>query len=420
VGPRSVAVALSITIAFAACSNDSDNGADETAGTTTTTEPTVHASDGQLKIGLMLPPAATLLQDPIQHGATIAVDRINEAGGVFEQDVDLIEVEEGDTAATGADAVQQLIDDDVDAIIGPASSTIAASTLTSIVTSGRVACSPTASALTLDDFPDLNLFFRTVPSDKLESEAIAQVAEDTGVPTVVVAYVDDGFGRPLSGAVRDALAGVPITVSDPIAFASGTADQTGTNLTASVQAVIDSEARVLILLADSNDGTRFLEALSDTPAAANISNIIVNDALRSPESAPRLAALRRVTRAKITGVAPQAVSRNAETPVDLTGPFATQAYDCATLIALAASIAGSDGGHDIAMELPSVSARGQKCHTFAECSQAALDAFEIDYDGPGGLTEIGASGDPNRAIFDVFQFDDDGHDTLGTTVEVAG
>ena len=272
-----------------------------------------------------------------------------------------------------------------------------------------VACSPTASALSLDELPNRDLFFRTVPSDSMQASAIAQVAEDTGVPSAVVAYVDDGYGRPLSMAVTDALAAVSIEVADSIPFPSTEADEGGVDLVDSVQRVIDSQARVLILLAASNDGIQFLEALSDADVPS-ISNIIVNDALRSPESVQRLAALPETTRENIRGVAPQSESSDLNTPFTPAGPFATQAFDCVTLIALAASIADSDVGADIAGFIPSVSADGRPCDSFAECSEARLDAPQIDYDGPSGLTEIGSSGDPSLARFDVFSFDEEGND----------
>ena len=38
---------------------------------------------------------------------------------------------------------------------------------------GLVACSPTAAAMALDDFPDRGLFVRTIPSDSLQAAAIA-------------------------------------------------------------------------------------------------------------------------------------------------------------------------------------------------------------------------------------------------------
>ncbi len=249
----------------------------------------------------------------------------------------------------------------------------------------------------------------------MQASAIAQLAEGTGEPSFVVAYVDDGFGRPLSVAVSDALAAVDLDVADSIPFASTEADQIAVDLVDSIQRVIDSQARVLILLAASNDGTQFLEALSDAPVPS-ISNIIVNDALRSPESVPRLAALPATTREKIRGVAPQSVSSDPNAPFIPTGPFAMQAFDCVTLIALAAEPRRFRHRYRIRR----VHSIGQQRWSGRVARSPSVprrhcDGREIDYDGPSGLTEIGSSGDPSRARFDVFTFDEEGNDQFART-----
>ena len=303
--PRNIALALGVLVAVAACSSGSDGDTADTVATSSSPASTLPTSDGKLTIGVMLPPAATLLRNPITNGVNMAAAEVNTNGGLFGRQVHLTYEDEGETAADGAAAVQRLIAKHVDAIVGPASSNIAASTLTSIVSSDVLACSPTASALGLDKFPDHDLFFRTVPSDSLQAKAISQRADRTGVASVVVAYVDDGYGRPLSGAVSEELGRIPLEVTDSIPFPTGDADPGDADLNDSVQRVVDAHARTLILLAGSDDGMRFLEKLSDT-STPGVTRIIVNDALRSAESVQRMAALPKSTRQMIEGVAPQA------------------------------------------------------------------------------------------------------------------
>jgi branched-chain amino acid transport system substrate-binding protein len=409
-------VAIAAAAALAAGCTGSESGNDgSTAATTTSTIVSVPATDGRLTIGVMLPPATTLLRDALSGATEQAVVRINEADGVLGRPVRLVPVDEGETAATGSDAVQALLDADVDAIVGPSSSTIALSTLEDIVSSGVVSCSPTATSLSLDGFPDDGLFFRTVPSDSMQAEAIAEVAQQTGVQSVAIVHVDDGYGRPLARAVTDSLASIAIDVAATVGFASGDVE-----LDDEVEQIATSGARVVILLSDSADGTQFLEALGsglDIGAArGRPTTIIVNDALRSGESAQRVGALPAAVRDAIVGVAPQAEAEDPATPFDPAGPFASNAFDCVTLIALAASQADSDLAADVAAQMSSVSAGGSVCRTFAECADDIAGGLLIDYNGPSGLTEIGAAGgDPVRARFDVFGFDDDGTDRLDST-----
>jgi branched-chain amino acid transport system substrate-binding protein len=398
---------LVVGAVLAACSNDSDDDPDATAVTTTTTIVERRSSDGRLTIGVMLPPSASLLRESLALGTNQAAQAVNAAGGSFGGTVRLVTVDEGDTVAAARDAIEDLLDDDVDAIVGPASSVIALSTLETIVSNDVLACSPTATGLALDRFPDDGLFFRTVPSDSMQAAAIAQVAEETGVQSVNVVYVDDAYGRPFADAVSAELASVSIDIAENVGFASDDDD-----LEDELATVLDSDPSVIILLASSTDGARFLEALSES-SSVQIPTVIVNDALRSSESAQRLASLRPDVREKIRGVGPQAESGDPTAPFDPAGPFATNAFDCVTLIALAAEFAQSDLAADIAGAMSSISSGGQVCRTYEICADALDGGFLIDFNGPSGITEISAStGESARARFDVFTVGVDGNDVL--------
>ena len=118
-------------------------------------------------------------------------------------------------------------------------------------------------------------------------------------------------------------------------------------------------------------------------------------------------------RGKIVGLAPQADSGNPDAPFDPPGLFAANAYDCANLIALAAVRADSDVPRDIARQVAQVSVSGSACDTFAECVETISSGLAIDYNGPSGVTDLLIrSGDPSRATFDRFVFDESGRDVL--------
>jgi branched-chain amino acid transport system substrate-binding protein len=403
-----------LAVVTAACTTDADSAVDETVADTTTT--TVRAqidSDGRLVIGALLPLSDPLLGQPMATAVETAVERINAAGGVLDQRVSLVLADEGSSTATATASIQTLLDRDVDAIIGPASSLIALSTLDDIVSAGKVACSPTASSLALDNFPDQDLFFRTIPSDSLQARAIAAAADQTGAQRGAIVYVDDAYGRPFADAVEASLANQAIVVVERIGFASFDDD-----LSDEVAALADSDTQVVVLLAGGEDGTRFLEALDDADTD-NIGTIVVNDALRNPTTPQRIQALDPDLRSKIVGLAPQAASSDPNAPFDPPGLFAANAYDCANLIALAAVRADSDAPRDIARQIAPVSVSGSVCTTFEACVDAIDSGLQIDYNGPSGLTDLLArTGDPSRAVFDRFTFDETGRDTLQRTVIV--
>ena len=89
---------------------------------------------------------------PLIDAAVAAVEQINAAGGVLGRPVELeTDFDEGNNAATASEAISGLLERDVDAVIGPASSTVALATLDEL--EDVLTCSPTATAIALDDYP---------------------------------------------------------------------------------------------------------------------------------------------------------------------------------------------------------------------------------------------------------------------------
>lgn len=411
---------LAVTVSLAgvtACSDDDPEAAEppETTADIGDSEPAATApreSDGVLRIGVLLP--QTGVGAPLggvgTTAATQAIAQINEAGGVFDEDVVLVRADEGDTPEQARAAVDALLDQNVDAIVGPGSSLVALEFLDDIVGAGVLTCSPTATSLALDDFPDDGLFFRTVPSDSLAAFALGFTAKRTGVSAATVVYADDTFGRPFARAVMANLAARGIDVLDEIPVQPGSTDY-------SAQA--ERLARTqptgsIVVVADSATGWTFLTQLSD--AMTQVSDgtprpprIIVNDALRSPPSPEIVAGLPEPFRNAIRGMSPLSfVGPGGGQPQ---GAYAPQAYNCVNLIALAAVAAGTDDPAAIARAIIPIADAGSDCADFASCADQLATGLDIDYQGPGQLLlQLSSSGDPSRAVFQTFKFGDNGLD----------
>jgi branched-chain amino acid transport system substrate-binding protein len=412
---RLAAVVVSAAVLLAACSGSDEATPTTSLPATTTTAPVPTQTDGRLKIGILLPTSDTVIGDPMVAGIEEAIERINASGGVLGAPISTVIADEGSTTASASSSIQTLLAGDVDAIVGPGSSLLALGTLDEIVSSGTLACSPTASALALDDFPDGGLFFRTIPSDSLQAQAIAQAADQTGALTATIVHVDDAYGRGLADAVETSMAAGVISVASTITF-SGRDD----DLADEARQLVDSGSPVAIILANGDDATRFIETLDDLDTTG-ITTIVVNDAVRNTSSPQLIAGIDAELRDKVVGLAPQAESHDPDAPFDPPGLFATNAYDCVNLIALAAVRAESDAPRDIAAQMASVSASGQVCGGFADCVAAIDSGRQVDYDGPSGLTQLEvSSGDPERAIFDRFVFGPDGEDVFERNEFVGG
>jgi len=414
-GPSVQIVALTVgALGVIAAGCSSDKAAPPTSQVTETVPVLPRADDGVLTIGVLTPQgsAFTEIGESIRKGAQLAVDDINRAGGIDGTGVKLIPEDE-DVLGTNLDAaIANLIADKVDAIVGPASSANALAGLGEIVDAGVVACSPTASASLLDDFPDKNLFFRTIPSDTLQGTAIAGAVDQTGAGQATIAYIDDAYGQSFLSSVSDALSNLGIAQTVPVAYSSDN-DSIG----AAAIKVASLKSGAVVVIGDATSGPVMLEAI-DSKETSFSPSYVINDAMRRPAASAQ--AIPDALAAHVTGVSPIAYSSDpaflaalGSTP-DKPSPYAANAYDCVNLIALAARSARSTQPVDIASEIPAVSASGSPCMTFAECQHDLDTVTNINYDGPDSLT-LDAKGDVTNPTFELFKFEN-GRDVKDSTI----
>ena len=374
---------------------------------TTTAE---HQIDDTLVIGAVLPTVGTASEIGVSmaNALQLGVGEINQSGGVNGRPIRLITREEGDNSATAVLAVQSLLQFGVDAIIGPTSSPNLLATLGTAVEAGVLTCAPTASALALDNFPDDGLFLRTVPSDSLQAQAMAQLVESSGSSAVAVVYLDDNYGRPFAEATRAAITQQGTTVASFVGFTPGEA-----SVSAAVTAVVKARPQVVAVVADAITGPTIINAID--AATDDTITFVVNDAARRPDASAQ--PFSSTLGPRITGVSPVAHATSVAFTTGLlsidseaTGLFAHNAYDCLNIIALAAASAGSLRPLAIAAEIPGLTTGGTRCSSFPTCEVSLAENRNINYDGPGGNLAIDASGEMTSATFDRFTFDENSRD----------
>jgi branched-chain amino acid transport system substrate-binding protein len=358
-----------------------------------TTEPSSPgAGDGVLTIGILLPQsrAGSWIGIPGINAADYARNRINEIGGVLGSDLVLVRADEGATADSALAAIEALLAAGVDAVVGPASSLIALQTLDQLMSAGVLTCSPTASSLLLDDYPNRNLFFRTIPSDSLQLAALAVRARNSGFRSTVMFYRDDLYGRELAEAALEQLE------RQGVELAASSAFDADDDLSAQIDLLIEHPDSTIIVLADEAQGMRMLGAIGNhVPelGTESLPEIYVNDAVRPATPADYLTLGREVLDAlwrlgPVSGLSVRQLESQpppdpAEGPGPLPpGPYALNTLDCINLIALAALETGTDDPEVLAAELPAVADGGAGCQTFAQCVAILDQDRDIDYQGP--------------------------------------
>ena len=211
--------------------------------------------DGVLTLGTLLPETGTLafLGPPEIAGVNVAVAEINEAGGYNGQDVVVSLSDSGDTTTDiASQSVDRLLSENVDAIIGAASSGVTLTVIDAVVNAGVTMFSPANTSKELSDYDDKGLYFRNAPSDILQGAVLAEVIAEDGNSTVAIINLDDSYGNGLAEDLTasfeegggEVLATVPYA-PDAQTFESEVNEIVGTDPDAIVIAGFEESARIV-------------------------------------------------------------------------------------------------------------------------------------------------------------------------------
>ena len=211
--------------------------------------------DGVLTLGTLLPETGTLafLGPPEIAGVNVAVAEINEAGGYNGQDVVVSQSDSGDTTTDiASQSVDRLLSENVDAIIGAASSGVTLTVIDAVVNAGVTMFSPANTSKELSDYDDKGLYFRNAPSDILQGAVLAEVIAEDGNSTVAIINLDDSYGNGLAEDLTasfeegggEVLATVPYA-PDAQTFESEVNEIVGTDPDAIVIAGFEESARIV-------------------------------------------------------------------------------------------------------------------------------------------------------------------------------
>ena len=223
-------------------------------GTTTSTR----AGDGVLKIGSLLPETGSLafLGPPEFAGVEFAIDEINAAGGILGKPVEYSQGDSGDTttdiASTTAD---RLISENVDAIIGAASSGVTLTVIDKITAAGITMFSPANTSPKLSDYADDSLYFRAAPSDLLQGAVLADLITADGNASVYILNLDDAYGNGLANAIAAVLDGGSVEVLGQKAY-----DPAATTFDAEIAEIVAADPDAIVLFT-FEEGSRILRGL---------------------------------------------------------------------------------------------------------------------------------------------------------------
>ena len=165
------------------------------------------------------------------------------------------------TTDTANQTVDRLLSQNVDAIIGAASSGVSLTVIDKITGAGVVQFSPANTSKTLSDYPDKGLYFRTAPSDILQGAVLGEIIAGDGMASVVIVARNDSYG---TGLVEDATAALEeagvevvdtmIYAEDAQTFDAEVASIVGANADAVLLIAFDEASKILTTMVEQGVG----------------------------------------------------------------------------------------------------------------------------------------------------------------------
>ena len=367
-------------------------------GEETTKEPpsTATCSDGIVRVGAFSERAGEPTGTTV--GIELAVEDINAAGGVDRHDSTTVPPE----GATATAEIESLGSEGALAVIGSSEATPTERVSSLIVEDGEMAhlvTTPTADRVAAD----IDGRFEFLPPDFLQAQVLADLLAGDGLTDIHILVADGSdHRRALGDAIAAATATPPeqVTVYNPDFFPPAADIAAGA-----------PQAIVLVTDEVTPDALRSLDAArvapSDLPVFASAGSV---EFLRTsaPEGTEFAQRLRGVSEgAALVAALAERVAENG-TGNDNGLRWAAEAYDAATVLALAVVAADSDCVDDVVPLIAGLTTDGEVCTDFEGCAQAIRAGADIDYDGQSGAIEFDEHGVRSAGTFGIVVFDDDG------------
>tara|TARA_B100001564_G_scaffold100655_1_gene82819 strand:- start:68 stop:2389 length:2322 start_codon:yes stop_codon:yes gene_type:complete len=217
---------------------------------------TYDQADVNIKIGFLNDATGpiSVYADAFTYAANAAGEMLSMTDGYT------FEIVEADSACDGTaagTAAQTLVDSGVVAVAGAACSgaSIGANAVLSAAGIPMISYASTSPALSdATAHPD---FFRIVPSDAIQGDAMADMVAASGVTSPALVHMTNAYGAGLADSFESYWTAMGNTVCTKLGY-----EETNTDFAAAVQAVIDAGCDSAVLASYSADGAMIIETMA--------------------------------------------------------------------------------------------------------------------------------------------------------------
>ena len=383
-------------------------------------EDDVTRGDGVLRLGYVLPETGALsfLGPPMIQATEFAVQQVNDAGGVLGADVELSGGDEANDTAAAAEAATRLLGEGVDAIVGAAATGMTLAIIDQVTGDGVVECSPSNTGPLFTDYDDGGFYFRTAPTDALQGPILAETIAGDGHTQVALIAQSTEYGEGLLDATRDALEEQGADVVAEILY-----DPETTTFDSEIEQLVDANPEAIALVS-YEEGAQLIQGMIEAGIGPDNVALYGADGVASADFPASVDPNNPNVLDGMTGTRPDSsIDPEFQSALEEFAPdledftYAPQAYDCVTIIALAAVAAGSDDPGVFVEEMVNVTRDGEECASFSECVELLEQGEDINYQGPSGATTFTDVGEPEVGTYEIWAFQEGEFTVLESGIE---
>ena len=328
--------------------------------------------DTSIKIGFLNPISGPISQfaPPFTFAAAEAIADLNAAGGDFT----LVELDSGCDGTVAGAAAQTLVDSGVVAVAGAACSGASMGANAVLSAAGIPMVSYASTSPALSDAVAHPHFFRVVPSDAIQGQAMNEMVAASGVSNVALVHMVNAYGAGLADSFATNWGG-----EEFLCTKIGYDETTTSDYSSIVQGVIDAGCDSVVLVSYSADGAMIVETMAYMGLSVPTfgADGIAGEAALNDYTEPAAANGVQVTKPRAASGAGDFGDRCAADDVCSTGIFQSEAYDAVMMIGAAANM---DGGNDMAMHLNMVGtdyAGASGTHTFLDNGDVGGAGYDV-------------------------------------------
>jgi branched-chain amino acid transport system substrate-binding protein/neutral amino acid transport system substrate-binding protein len=384
-----------------------------------------------LKLGLLLSFSGYLSSygNTMQDSARLLVETVNSCGGVAGQAVQLLSEDDQSNAAAGKTAMTRLIQTDhVGAVIGAIGSEISNATVGMAVKNQIVQISPASANPILTARAKKGelqgFWFRTMPPDTFQGEALAQVAQQRGFKNVSILTIDNDYGNSIAQAFEKTFKRLGGKISGLPSRYSSYAGLYNVDLTTPFTGQPDA----VLVVAEPILGSAILKSAYASGLWTGNTKVLLTSSMKTDSLAGEVGQSidGRYIASGVVGIAPTRSNQAMGEFRDLykkrfnrePGLYDPNTWDAAAVIVLAAEAANATTGTAIKAKIPAISnPSGIQVSDICQALSLVREGKDIDYQGASGMVDFNSSGDVT-GNYDIWTVDYTGRIKTESTIQV--